>query len=554
MDLGYLIENFHFMLGNETSVLSPTGESTSDSSQASSDGGAPPIPAYRLVATLLGPLILLTLSRLLQLDLEKKLLIGLMRSSGQLLLLGLVLLNFIFSINSMWLVLFYLLMMITIASVEVNSRHVRTYEGHSRDSLIACALGGGLVGLYASLVIFHPTPWWNPRVMIPTAGMIIGNSVSGPAVSVERLLSEIDDKRHESETRLAFGASSYESVLPVVKASIQAALLPTLNQMAIMGLVSIPGMMTGQLLGGAKPFTASEYQIAILYLLVTTSTIATFTSVVLAIRHAVFDKEHRLTPHKIIKRHGKKELDAALLQAFLSIFLSLFTFMKQILHSISHYFSYFSSHPTPSGEPRPKTHRTIYAQLPSELDQDGEVELSAMNPLSKGSIPLEVHEELDHDGSLLSRAKYEVSITELPQIFPLKSQNDHYLLNIQNLNVMSGGNKSLLAREEGFNLQICRGERIAIEGPSGIGKTRLLRAISQLDPPLSGTIEFLEPSKTFHQWTMPIWRSRVLYVPQALPPLNGTPKDFILECCLYKSRKNEKGTISLKLGKKSMFI
>lgn len=95
----------------------------------------------------------------------------------------------------------------------------------------------------------------------------------------------MSEKKHESETRLAFGASQYEAVLPVVRTAVLAALLPNLNQMAVLGLVSIPGvssrlirrlvaplsitsatgMMTGQLLGGASPLVAAEYQMAIVW-------------------------------------------------------------------------------------------------------------------------------------------------------------------------------------------------------------------------------------------------------------------------------------------------
>ena len=78
-------------------------------------------------------------------------------------------------------------------------------------------------------------------MMIPTAGMIIGNAVSGPAVSVERLLAEVCEKTHEVETRLAFGATYFEAVLPSVKAAVSPALMPTINSMAVVGLVAIPG-------------------------------------------------------------------------------------------------------------------------------------------------------------------------------------------------------------------------------------------------------------------------------------------------------------------------
>ena len=73
--------------------------------------------------------------------------------------------------------------------------------------------------------------------------MIIGNSISGPAVAVDRLLADVADKRHESETRLAFGATKNEAILPAMRSAILAAMIPNLNMMSVVGLVSIPGEM-----------------------------------------------------------------------------------------------------------------------------------------------------------------------------------------------------------------------------------------------------------------------------------------------------------------------
>ena len=97
------------------------------------------------------------------------------------------------------------------------------------------------MGAYASCVVFRPVPWWDPRVVVPTTGMILGNSISGPSVALDRLLAEISDRTHETETRLALGATSFESIRPAVKIVMQTALRPLLNMLSIVGLVSIPG-------------------------------------------------------------------------------------------------------------------------------------------------------------------------------------------------------------------------------------------------------------------------------------------------------------------------
>ena len=86
--------------------------------------------------------------------------------------------------------------------------------------------------------------------------MIIGNAISGPAISVDKFLAIVAEQKHEIETRLAFGGTRSEAVIPFLRSCVLAGLTPTLNSMAVVGIVSIPGMMTGQLLGGAPPLVS----------------------------------------------------------------------------------------------------------------------------------------------------------------------------------------------------------------------------------------------------------------------------------------------------------
>ena len=522
-----------------------------------SSSSVKPIPGWRLILSAVGPLTLLAISYYLALGLEKKIIQGLVRSSLQLMFLGYILLGFIFSFKSPIIVFAYLTVMILIAALEATSRQVRTYDGHYTTCLCSCFLGGGITGIYASLVVFHPSPWWTAKVMIPTAGMIIGNSVSGPAVATERLLSEVMDKTHEIETRLAFGASSYESILPIVRASVQAALLPTFNQMAIMGLVSIPGMMTGQLLGGTAPFTAAEYQMAILYLIVTTSAISTFVSIILTIRKAVFDKQHRLTKSKISKRSdGKLEIDVALLKSFQDIMKALAWVIRKLFWLV------MSSQPLGSGN--------SYDSLSTGESTHGLVQLSGYHRSDVGTSSPDIDYSAstgsfkdDEETSssiicndsnseyygMVGRVTYSIisveassdnkmdipenknvqnrSSNDYHQAFPCNSTAE--LLILANLNVLSGESKKLF-NGKGLDLVLRAGERITLEGTSGIGKTRLLRAISQLDKPIEGFATFsehytdkplanvsakqwfLDSFKT--KWSVPEWRCSIIYIPQ----------------------------------------
>ena len=127
----------------------------------SSDSAIPPI---RLTLALLCPLFVVLFSAYYSLNLERQLVVSVIRTIVQLLLAGYILLGFIFSIKSPIAVIAYLVCMGLIASLEVTSRQVRTYNGHFTDSMLAVLAGGGVIGAYGSIVIFNPDPWWNPHV------------------------------------------------------------------------------------------------------------------------------------------------------------------------------------------------------------------------------------------------------------------------------------------------------------------------------------------------------------------------------------------------------
>jgi putative ABC transport system permease protein len=565
---------------------------------------------------MLGPVLLIAISRYMELGLERKVFLGIVRSSVQLLFLGFVLLGFIFSLNNPFVVLLYLAAMVLIAALEATGRQVRTYSGHYRDCLTASVVGGLFIGIYGSAVIFHPNPWWSPAVLIPTSGMILGNSVAGPAVAVERLLSEFAERKHEAETRLAFGASAYESVLGIIKTSISAALIPTMNQMAIMGLVSIPGMMTGQLIGGTSPAVAAEYQMAILYLLVTTQSISTFTSVFLAVRNAVFDHEHRLTPEKLIKS-GKVDIDQAIYRVIvqsgelfyrLVIRCECITLFTRLIASnsaataVTTYspLSDASAHNRTDVVGRSSSSRhllasnaeveltpqtfTIETSEDDEGPNDNEVGLLCSQNLSdiayfeQRLLATNPAVAVSLQDTLIGRVTFEIRSNApmyLPAV-PIKdppSSKPYPFFAMHRVNVRSGegklfGSMSSSSETDGgegnLSLLIQRGERVTLEGPSGIGKTRLLRALAELDPLYQGFVTCLGHSTNHlsppanwvsgeHPWyslvknrhiqsvTVPLWRARVIYVPQALPPMAGTPMALLKECLAFRARHNSPG-------------
>jgi putative ABC transport system permease protein len=119
-------------------------------------------------------------------------------------------------------------------------------------------------------------PWYDPRYLIPLAGMVIGNSMTGASLAVERLAAEFRECREEIETALCLGSSVSLAAEPAVSSAFRAALIPSINAMAAMGLVFLPGMMTGQILSGTEPLIAVKYQIAIMCVITGSVSLTTF--------------------------------------------------------------------------------------------------------------------------------------------------------------------------------------------------------------------------------------------------------------------------------------
>jgi putative ABC transport system permease protein len=136
-------------------------------------------------------------------------------------------------------------------------------------------------------------PWYNPRYLIPLFGMIVGNAMNAAALAAERLRSEMEARRAEVEAWLALGASPERAAREPVRRSLVAALIPTVNGLMVVGIVSLPGMMTGQILAGSSPVTAVRYQIVVMFMLAS-SVAVTATLVTLWYRRTFFTETEQL--------------------------------------------------------------------------------------------------------------------------------------------------------------------------------------------------------------------------------------------------------------------
>ncbi len=208
-----------------------------------------------------------------KLGLENTLLIGTLRTFVQLTLMGYVL-TWFFDQQHWAFMLALLLLMILIASYE-GTRRQKDEIPYFFPAMLAALLGSAMLILGTILLfILDVEPWYSPYAAIPIGGMIIGNGLNSTALTANRFVGELKHREKEIETLLALGATPKLAVYDSMKASIHAALIPNINAMMTVGLVQLPGVMTGQILAGIDPIIAVRYQIMIMYMWFTTATLA----------------------------------------------------------------------------------------------------------------------------------------------------------------------------------------------------------------------------------------------------------------------------------------
>ena len=209
-----------------------------------------------------------------KLGLELPLANATLRTVVQLLGVGYIL-AVIFQIKNAIAVLAVLMVMLTIATITARNR-----IGKKIPQLLPVVFGSlffstALTLSYTNLLIIQPDSWYEPQYLIPLAGIVLGNAMNGAAIAGERLVSTISSSRLEIETHLSLGATGEQAVTTYRKEAIRAGLIPTLNQMMVVGIVTLPGMITGQLLSGIDPLDAASYQILIMLMLAFTNLLTT---------------------------------------------------------------------------------------------------------------------------------------------------------------------------------------------------------------------------------------------------------------------------------------
>ena len=387
------------------------------------------------------------------------------RMTVQLVVMGIFILSplFKFVSNSSWKMAAWLTFVAALASREAVSRSKYTYKGQMLDCFVAIFGGVGLTLAHLVTCVLHP-PFSTTRMMlnaetiIPIAGMLFGSALSATSLGMSILLSNfLENGRERVELRLSRGASVWESSLPAVREAVEAALMPTVNAMAAAGIIFMPGMMTGQILGGQSPATAAAYQLMIYFGIASSRTLtAIFLSLLITAR--LFDLQR---------------------QAFIP-----WRWIPGLTMT------------SKSGENRGIGNRFA-------------------DPRPQSQFRVEDADEVEqHSLPLLQVQKLTVESTNL--YVPL--------------------------------LEIHVGDRIGLQGKSGVGKSQLLRAIARLDPLSSesyhktvdtdGTMTFL--GESCYDITPAAWRSEIIWVCQDRPTISGTPRDFYNEVKCYRSQRQLK--------------
>ncbi len=239
-------------------------------------------------------LLMAALSWRLHLGVERRLLISAARSIVQLSLVGL-LLRSIFDAESLWMIGGISLVMLTAAGYEVMARQKQRYRGGWGFGIgaVSMFLSSFTMTLAALVVIIGVEPWYAPQYLIPLLGMLLGNTMSGVAVALDNLTQNARRLRREIEGRLILGQTWHQAIDDIRRDALRSGLIPIINAMAAAGLVSLPGMMTGQILSGSPPMEAAKYQIMIMLLIATGTGLGAILAVWIGSRR-LFDERHRL--------------------------------------------------------------------------------------------------------------------------------------------------------------------------------------------------------------------------------------------------------------------
>jgi putative ABC transport system permease protein len=241
-------------------------------------------------------------SLLLRLKMERKVAIAAVRMVVQLLLVGYVL-EWVFAIDSAPVLLGVLLVMIAAAARAAVRRSSRGYPGGGPQAMLTLLITGFATTFTVTDVIIGVEPWYRPQYVVPLLGMVLGNSLTGISLCLDTLLESLSEDGEHVELELSLGATRWEAAHGPLAAAVRRGMIPILNAMLVAGVVSLPGMMTGQILEGASPLSAVKYQIVVFFMLAASTSLGCILTSLFVYRR-LFNERHQLRADLIENRRG----------------------------------------------------------------------------------------------------------------------------------------------------------------------------------------------------------------------------------------------------------
>ena len=239
-------------------------------------------------------------SILLRLQLHRQLVWAAVRMIVQLTAIGFVL-RFVFAMNNPLATLLIILVMTAVAAREMAARPVRRFKGlagltvTSGAVLLATTVTAGL----ALTSAIRPAPWYDPKYAVSLVGIILGSVLNAGSITLDGVVSGVWREKSSIEAQLGLGATFHRATLPVLRDAVRRGLLPIINQMSAAGLITLPGVMTGQILAGVDPLEAIKYQILLMFLLAGGSGVAALSVAYLALTR-LSDPRQRLRLDRLV--------------------------------------------------------------------------------------------------------------------------------------------------------------------------------------------------------------------------------------------------------------
>lgn len=246
------------------------------------------ITYLNLIFTLLLLIIPVYVSLKFGLKVAKKSVMSALRMVFQLFLIG-VFLKYIFHLNNIFLNLAWLVVMITVASYTITDSSSLKIKKFILPTAISITISTFFMMFYFNKIILNLDNIFEAQYLVPIGGMLLGNSLRGNIIGITSFFKNLSKNEKSYLYYLSLGATKKEALLPFIRESILASINPTLASMATVGIISLPGMMTGQVLGGADPMIVIKYQIAIMIAIYVSSTMSIVSVIYLSYR-SCFDE------------------------------------------------------------------------------------------------------------------------------------------------------------------------------------------------------------------------------------------------------------------------